>query len=372
MTDFSPQAESEFNRTRFIALLLDVGGWFVVLATLTWGVLQVFANPPGEGAPAPDFASIVALLVGGLAAALLLWGLGEAIRRLDALRRSDAVESPFAAAALPPGIAVQVPTVESSERMDELVVLLREVRDISLLSEDQRRMRLEAQGRAVLSATMADVPLLLREHNWIEARRRVQSARERFPMFREWDALEQQIEQMRTQVEEHDIASAERQIQDLRMLGAYDRIAEVVKELLERHPDSLRARELAQRDSEERSKAHAATRARLLAQVQDCANHRQWEDAMTLANQLIREYPKSVEAQQLRLDLPRLRENGEILARKRLETEYSTLVREHQYDLALQIARRVIEHYPSSPQAAAMREQLPRLEQRVALATTRD
>lgn len=370
MADYrDTETEGELNRTRIIGVVIDVAAWFVAATALGWGVYGV--SQLAAGSPRVDLMTLVLVFMAMLGGAALLWGVAELIRRmsvLQALRELSAAREPGTVVVRSGGDGGGL-TNEDSDRLNELVVLMREVRDISLLSEDQRRMRLEAQGKAVLAVTMREVPVLLREHNWIEARRRVQNALERFPMFQEWAALEQQIEQMRTQVEQHDIEAAERQIQDLKSLGAHDRVTEVVEELLERHPESMRAHTLAQRIREERARTEAEHRARLLANVQELANRRDWEHAMERANQLIRDFPKSTEAQSLRLDLPRLRENAEIQARKRLESEYAALVRDHQYDLAAELARQVIERYPQSPQAAAMREQLPKLQQRLALAT---
>lgn len=358
-------SESELNRTRLVGVVLDVAGWLTAAAALGWAIYRILNMSAAAG---PDLSTIVLGLVAALGAAAFLWGLAEVIRRMLALQQGQQRSSEPRAASTPRAGRESAFTAEDSDRLNELVVLIREVRDISLLSEEQRRMRLEAQGRAVLGVTMRDVPVLLREHNWLEARARVQAARERFPMFKEWDELEKQIEQMRTQVEEHDLAAAERQIQDLKMLGAHDRVAEVINELLERHPDSVRAHELAQRDREERSRADAEKRAKMLAHVQESANRREWNAALAVANQLIREYPKSTEAQSLKLDLPRLQENAEILSRKHLESEYAAYIRQHQYERALAIARQVIDEYPQSPQAAALREQIPKLEQRAAIA----
>ena len=253
-----------------------------------------------------------------------------------------------------------------SDELDELLVLTREVRDISLLNEEQRSLRLQAQGKAALSLLQREVPVLLREHNWIEARNRVQEARERFPSFSEWDALERQIEQMRAQVEAHDIEAAERQVDDLTSLGAWDRVAEVMNELLERHPDAPRANELAQRLRAQRNQAEAEQRTRLMAQAQEASNNREWKPALAAATSLIQRYPKSPEAQALRMQLPTLHENAEIQTRQQMETQIRDLIKEHRFDEALRVAHELLDQYPDSPQAGVLRDQLPRLEEKAA------
>ena len=129
------------------------------------------------------------------------------------------------------------------------------------------------------------------------------------------DISDEQIEQMRAQVEAHDIEAAERQINDLSSLGAWDRVGEVMNELLERHPDAPRANELAQRLRAQRNQAEAEQRSRLMARAQEASNNREWKAALAAATSLIQRYAKSPEAQALRMQLPTLQERS---ARPRL------------------------------------------------------
>ena len=55
--------------------------------------------------------------------------------------------------------------------------------------------------------------------------------------------------------------------------------------------------------------------------------------------------------------------NADIQSRQALEQQLKELVRQHQYWDALALARRIISEHPLSPQASALRGQLPRLEE---------
>jgi len=370
MADFETSDQpTPFNRTRFISFLVDAGGWAVSLAAVAWALARFWVLSRGGGVELYGVVATVAVLLAGLGSAALLWGVAEMVRRVDGLQQSleRGSESPAPPAGGAPVRAAESTPTETARRLDDLVGLMREVRDISLLSDEQRRLRVEAQGRAMLAELQREVPVLLREHNWIEARSRVQEARERFPMFRELDALEQQIELMRNQVEAHDIEAAERQVRDLTALGAWERVAEVMEELLERHPGSERTQALAREVRARRHLAEAEQRARLMAKAQEAVNARDWRTALDTALVVIQRYPRSPEAQALRLQLPTLRENTEIKERQQLEAQFRDLVQMHRYDEALRVARTVVDQYPNSKQAAILREQLPRLEERVAL-----
>lgn len=373
------------GRSARVLALLDYLGWIVILVALIWGVYSTVytlnerttaVRLAPEGAP-PQAASAdqaiyavatyLALTILWASGGALLWGVGEIVRRLEALQSvNEEVASQTSSTAAGERSLAQVES-ESQATLHEMTVLLREVRDISLLTPEQRAMRMQAQGKAVLETLTREVPVLLREHNWIEARNRVLDARQRFPTFREWDQLEQQIERMREQVEQHDLEAAERQIGDLTALGAWDRVDEVLHELLRRHPDSVRAINLAQKLRVERHKAEADQRARLMAQAQEAANNRDWELAVNAASTLIQRFPKSPEAQALRMQLPVLRENSQIKERQRMENEIRALIKAGRFDEALRIARDLIDQYPASPQAEVLRDQLPKLEQKASL-----
>jgi outer membrane protein assembly factor BamD (BamD/ComL family) len=361
-----PADQNSISRSRVVALLLEAGGILFALASLGWALVRFLEISRREAVRAEDVLTTLALLLGGLVAGLLMWGVAELIRKLEALPdlmsgnpgRLRAIESLTPAAAPAPLL--------SEAQGATIVELLREVRDISLLTPEERTKRLETAGRALAAELEREVPRLLREHRWREARKRVQEARERFPTFPQFEQLEKQIETMRAEMESRDVEQAERQIHDLSALEAWERAAEVVRELLERHPDSEKANALAAVVRMKYEKSQAEQRARLMAHAQEQVRQRDWQGALQTANTIVQRYPKSPEAEALRLQIPTLAENAEIQIRQRLEAHIRALIRERRYDAALQSANELIDRYPNSPQAEALRAQLPKLRERVA------
>lgn len=373
MAESAPRDETYLiSRSRIVGSALEAIAVIVVAAALVWAVERFWTASQAEKPVFSEFLWTALMLVGSWALGLLLWGIAEMVRKLDALL---AAYHDFAAH--PHVITVGDATGNSSggdtrggrdgQVFQELVTLLREVRDISLLNNEERSKRLEMQARGTAKRLSEEVPALLREHNWIEAQRRVQEARERFPTLSDWDALERQIEQVRSQVEARDVESATRQINDLAALGAWERAYEVVLELMERHPNSPKTNELAKRVSQERERSEAENRARLMAQAQEAVHARDWNGAMTLASQLIERFPRSPEAHALRIQLPTLRENAEIQTRKYMESEIRKRIEEHRYRDAMRMAEELIERYPDSPQAQFLREQYDKLSEKAAL-----
>ena len=360
------------NKTRIVAASLTTGGILVVVLTLLWALARYAQLSRADEFSAIDFFETTALLFLGAAVWLLLWGLAELLRKLDSLLEAQRkAGSASAADATLYGMPYRG---EGSSRaaddlravLQDLVGLTREVRDISLLSESERAKRIQVQGQALAQQLEKEIPKLLQEHKWVDARERVQQARERFPMFSEWDNLEKQVEAVRASVEARDVQNARRQVDDLTALGAWERAMGVVRELLDRHPNSAETQELARRVTVQREKVNAEMRARLMVQAQEAVNRRDWNEALSLANDLIRRFAKSPEAEALRQQLPTLTENAEIQTRQRMEAQFRELVKRQRFEEALRLAREVIGRYPHSPQADVLREQLARLKERVA------
>ena len=360
------------NRTRLIGGALDVGGALLVIAMLAWAVLRYWQIFNAETVAAADAAMTAVQTLLGLGAAAFFFSAGEAIRKLEDL--SELLRgSSSAADAGAGGLAGFGSDPEAADRnlaqrqtMLELVGLMREVRDISLLSDEQRGSRLAAQAEDLSRRLQREVPELLRQHKWFEAFKRVRSARERFPTLDVWDELARQIQTVRGQVESRDIEAATRQISELTALGAWDRAQDVARDLLERHPRADGAIEVVRRIRLQRDKAEAESRARLMAQAQSSTDKHEWPAALNSARSLIERFPHSDEAEALRSQLPILEANAEIKSRQQMEAKIRDLLTEHRYDQAVRMARQLIARYPNSPQASVLPDQLPRLEEKAA------
>jgi outer membrane protein assembly factor BamD (BamD/ComL family) len=345
----------------FVAFLLGAVATVWAIARV-WQMSQI-ADPAQQPSFA-DFLAILGFLLAAWAVSLLVWGAAEALRRLE-----DLVESVRGGGALgsaTPSRAMDAGLAEAQMgKLTQLLQVANEVRDISLLGDTERAARAQAESTALARQLEHEVPELLQAHNWKEAQIRVQRARARFPAVSAWDALAAQVEQARAKFEAHDIQGAEREINDLVALNAWDRAAGIVRDLKRRHPDSQRVKQLAERVQGELNKAAAAERGKLMAQAQEATNDRQWAEALRLVEKLLEKFPNSVEAHDLRLQLPTLRTNVEIQQRQQMEAEIRDLIKQGRFAPALQLARELISRYPDSPQAEVLREQLPKLESKV-------
>ena len=102
-----------------------------------------------------------------------------------------------------------------------------------------------------------------------------------------------------------------------------------------------------------------------LAQVNDETADAVWGNVGSMVSFQV----GSDDAEALRMQVPTLEANAEIETRQQLEAQIMALVKHGRYIEATALAKRVIEQYPDSPQAEALRRQIDRLEE---LATNPD
>jgi len=354
------------------AFMIVVGALIAVVATV-WTPIRFWELSQAEtSVPVSQFVLVAAHLFLGWGLGLLLWGAAEILRKLDEQAESARLSAEAIPVADPTTIgAPQKPASDSGSDqqmrlLEELIRVTRELRDIELLSEPERAARVQAEADAAAHALERDIPALLRQHNWHEARQRIARARQRFPSLPNWAALDEQVEQMRQKFETRDVEAASREIEDLISLGAWNRAATVLRDLQQRHPDSQKAAELRRRILAEQNKSAAQERARLMSQAQEASNGHDWRAAIQLVETVLEKYPDSPEANELRVQLPTLRNNVEIQIRQGMETQIRELIQQQRYAKALTAARELIERYPASPQAGVLRDQLPRLEEKAA------
>lgn len=260
----------------------------------------------------------------------------------------------------PPDPPRDRPAVEIPWR--EIVQALHDIRDYTLMSDEQRREKKAhydeeqwRQGRARLESALA-------AHDFSAARRVAEDLARRFSNRAEAAALPGEVETARERFESSDVVTTTKQVNDLINIAAWQRARDVAQQLQQRHPDSSEARQLLLRIEREHNLAQGEQQRRMAAEVQRYVSRRRWEEALAAAKTFIERFPQTADAEALRLQLPTLETNAEIERRQQLEARIMDLTRHGRYIQAVDLARQVIAQYPGSPQAEALRSQLARLE----------
>ena len=335
---------------------------------------RLYARVHGPEPVDADYAiRLIAGFVAGLAAGGTLLAAGALLRYasaiLRALHRSEQVQAqPQADEGGSVGAQPSAHPPEGTKRTDvmgmtagspttlaDVLTTLEELRDIALLSEEQRGRMGERRGALQRDRLCTRVSDALDDRRLREARDYLADAVARFGPCAEFDHLGQKIESVAEATEPLAHARAVRRIEKAISEGAWSAAEQLAKALAVEYPGSQPCRQLLE----------ATQRGRRYTVVQQFTTQHRWSEALAAAEEFLEAYPESLEARTLRVEIQTLSQNAEIQRRKQYETLIKEHLRSERFADALRLARHVIETFPESPQARVLGKQIPILERRV-------
>ncbi len=220
-----------------------------------------------------------------------------------------------------------------------------------------------------LEESLERVDELLSEGEFHKAGELATTLRSRYGTDNRVAMLSNRIESARRLRESRDLAEISQEVADLVSMSAWSQARQRAQFLQEQHPDSPEARQLMLRIEGDFRVAQEEQQRRMYAEVQRFVSRKRWSEALAAAHTFIERFAGSDDAEAVRMQLPTLEANAEIETRQQLEAQIMALVKHGRYIEATALAKRVIEQYPDSPQAEALRRQIDRLEE---LATNPD
>ncbi|MFQ5430062.1 MAG: hypothetical protein ACE5E1_07100 [Phycisphaerae bacterium] len=364
--------------------VLRVAGVLVLALAVPGGVLLGLAEigrPAFAAAPACVAAARVALLLAaGLTCAGILVGLALLLRELRALQ-STCARLEDNQSAMNAALTALRDTDGSSERhrqpgdesdsagalsaapWNEIRDFLADIRDNTLLSDAERAEKKLRVAEAEIEEASANIRSLTLKGEFARTREIAEAIQRKYPNDERVLELVKQVEEAREEHEAEDVRACTRQVEDLISISAWDRARELAEQLQQRHPDSVEARRLLLRIAREHRLFEEEQRRRMNAEVQRFVTRRRWEEALAAAHTFIERFPGCEEAEAVRMQVPTLEANAEIEVRQRLEAKIMDFARHGRYIEAVELARQVIERFPGSPQAEALRKQIDRLQE---------
>lgn len=365
----------------WVTSLLQVLAVLVILMTAVTVFVQVasYAKQPDPIKPI-QLVGLIAGFVAGLAGGALLLAIAttmkywyaslRSVRRLEQLAESLTSEMQATRLAVatnqpaPPSTTANVSPARQPvdpQILQTVLALLGDIRDNTLLGDEQRRLKLDRLITEQKQRQIAQADAMINQGDFHRAQQILEELIRRFGPTPEFESLANRVRDARARLEMQHIEAAKKKLDDLLSVNAWDRADEVTADLLSRHPDSAEVREVADRVHTQKTRFQAEQKTRLLAEAQKHTTRREWQAALQTAQLLVRRYPDSPEAEAIKPQLPTLEANAEVAARQALETQIKQMIKEQRYADAVEIAGRVLRDYPASPQAQALRSQLPKL-----------
>ena len=340
----------------FAAALLRVLGIIVLIVTLAGAVialaLRISRERAVDGTSVAWLAGlfVVGLTLGGLLlafAALLRYG--YVVARAYNLELREGYEAGFSGPYGVEGEAVDDRLLPhecpgSSGMIGDLSLLAPQERELGRerLREHRERRAAEQVIEAVNARQLGRARLLLDD------------AKAFFGSTPRLEKLKGRIEQAAARNEKLDYARSKRLVEEAIADGRWASAERDAQALCFDHPDSQLCRHL----------WDDTRRARLHNHIQQRAQDHDWPEALAATEEFLERFPEGNEAEALGDQMPTLRANAEIHQRKQYEAKLKLLVEAGRYAEALRLAKLVVDRYPTSPQALALRDQIPLLEKR--------
>lgn len=260
----------------------------------------------------------------------------------------------------------------SSGAISNLELKLNEIRDIMkdinenlLLTEEGKIRKLEVLALQEIHQGLKKVEEYVEARQWHKARDILDMLSIKYPDNTDVKTRLERLKEEQEKAFSEEFTRTKKLINDLIAISAYNKALQHAQALLEKYPNSPAVKELIETVRHEKEKFCNEQIRHMYNEIEKAIERKRWNDALTVAYQLLEKYPDCPESQILREKLETLKTNAEIERRQNLEEQYKDLLKRKHFIQALELARYIITTYPNSPQAKALQEQIPKLEELV-------
>jgi len=251
-----------------------------------------------------------------------------------------------------------------AELLRRMLAELEELNTNLLLSPDER----QAKGRKLrterAAALIKQVQQAIKRGDFASADASLEALSAEAPDDARIGDLRRQVEQGRADAKAADVREATRRAEDLMAIGDFPRSLGAARELAQRYPDSPEAAELLARVEREERAFSSEQRSRLYARIEKSVQQHNWSAAVEAAVKLMETYPDSSEAELVGAQMQTLRTNARIEEVRAFRDRIRDLIERRRYFEAIDLAQEVIRDYPETAAAQDLRRQLPKLQER--------
>jgi tetratricopeptide (TPR) repeat protein len=244
---------------------------------------------------------------------------------------------------------------------ERVVELLEEIREVALMDDEQRHARLQQHLDARRRAGLDQVFGCVRGGQWAAADQALCSLEVQFAADASVKQARVEFQRQRDAAEPDTLFHTEQRVRDLVQVGSFDRAIAGATEFVNNFPASADGRRLLTEVYREHEAYRDSAFQRLYEQVQANVDRRQWRAALADAQRLLEQFPTHSRANRIRRELKTIATNAEIEERQEQELRIQLLVRNRRFAEAVELAEEVVRRFPESPQADALEERLPQL-----------
>jgi len=159
-------------------------------------------------------------------------------------------------------------------------------------------------------------------------------------------------------------ADQKQRIENMMSVAQFTRAEKLAQALLAAIPDSSDAEALLETVRRESSAFRTEQQSRLFAEFQRWTESRQWIKAMAVGEQLLEKYPASGQAKKVASSMSTVRKNAHFEEARTLRDRIRDLIKRKRYSEAVEIADDLIRRFPNTQVAKQLKSLLPDLKRR--------
>ena len=254
-----------------------------------------------------------------------------------------------------------------SDLAERMTLLLEEINENTLLNEQDKARKRARLADSRRERMQKEVSQLIAATKWQMARTRIAELRTEHLDDEDVKELSRRLETAMAEHREVDIMTTSEQIRSYMSLGLWEKAREAAGQLAVKYPDHPDALKMADVVRLEQEGFRKEERQRLYREIEHLVSRKHYRDARKAAETLIERYGDSLEASTLKGQMDELTRNADIETRREMETQIIEHEKQGRHKEAYEVARLLMEQYPESPQAIALKDTIDRLRERAGL-----
>jgi outer membrane protein assembly factor BamD (BamD/ComL family) len=305
----------------------------------------------------------------GIVIGLMFWSIGLRLRRnrettillraiLDKINKVSRQRDEGGGAI--PGDASAVPAGQS-EILSQILVKISELNTNLLLTEQERVQRRQEELECRVAGLVEQIEAAVSDGDFDRANELYRHLAYEKPDDPRLETLKKRMEEIGRKDMESHVWECIHQVNDLMSVSRFGEAMNAARELRNRYPDSEEAAELLKRVEHEAGAFDGEQRKRLYEMIRRQGEGRHWKLALDAANELLEKYPDSSEAEAVKAQMPTLVDNTRIEEVRELRDRILDLMDRRRYSEALELSTHVVTNYPETAAASELRAQMPHL-----------
>ena len=358
------QSAKTITRPTVIHIALQVLAVVILIMSVIYAVDQLEQLRSVGTAGILTFGQPILILLMGLGFAGLLWAASLVVSYLHRIT-VHTLRTEHRLAEL--GMDGEALPSMSGGELAPLVTLLRDISENTLLTEPEKsrkRVRLQEVRRERLKA---EIEQLIQAMKWPAARARIEDFRLMNPESDEARELSENLERSIQEHQDLDVMTSCEQIRSYISLGLWSKAREASQLLADKYPSNTEAQKMPGLVKLEEEVARKDERLRLYREIEHLVARKHYREAVHTAQSLMERYPESAEAATLRGQMDELNRNADIEVRREMEARIIDCTRQNRHKEAYEVARALLEQYPESPQAVALKDQIDKLREKAGM-----